>query len=86
MIAAFGLTLAGRAPAQTFTNRHNFLGWPGNDGANPQAGLAPDVTLPLSQWTPIASNVLSTSGNFTITVSNTVSPGVSQRFYILQTQ
>ena len=33
-----------------------------------------NLTLPLSQWTPVATNVLSASGNFTITVTNTVTP------------
>ena len=40
--------------------------------------------LPLSQWTPVATNILSTSGNFSITVTNTVTPTVAQRFYILE--
>ncbi len=46
-----------------------------------------NVALPLSQWTPVATNVLNVSGNFTITITNAVivnSP--SQRFFILQTQ
>jgi hypothetical protein len=42
--------------------------------------------LPLSQWTPVATNVLSAGGNFTITATNTVTRGVPQRFYILQEQ
>jgi hypothetical protein len=38
----------------------------------------------LSQWTRVATNVSSASGNFTITVTNTVTPGAGRRFYILQ--
>jgi len=48
--------------------------------------MSTNVALPLSQWTPVATNALSTSGNFTITVTDTVTRGVPQRFYILQTQ
>jgi len=45
-----------------------------------------NLTLPFSQWTRVVTNVLSTSGNFTITVTNTVTRNVPQRFYILETQ
>jgi hypothetical protein len=37
LTAGLGLTLAGRATAQNFTNLHNFTGT--SDGANPYAGL-----------------------------------------------
>ena len=62
------------------------------NGINGQSGgtyyvlMSTNPALPLSQWTPVATNVLSTSGNFTITLTNTVSRTVPQRFYILQTQ
>jgi autotransporter-associated beta strand protein len=45
-----------------------------------------NVALPLSQWTPVATNVVSTngpSGAFTFTGTNTVSSGAGQQFYIL---
>jgi hypothetical protein len=45
-----------------------------------------NLALPLSQWTPAATNLLSANGNFSITVSNTVSAALPNRFYILQTQ
>jgi PKD repeat protein len=48
--------------------------------------MSSNLALPLSQWTPVATNVLSASGNFTITVTNTVSPNLPQSFYTLQTQ
>src|ERR1035437_5325507 len=38
LIAGLGLIPAGRVTAQTFTNLHNFLGYP-SDGVNPSAGL-----------------------------------------------
>jgi uncharacterized repeat protein (TIGR03803 family) len=45
--------------------------------------MSTDVTLPLNQWTPIATNLL--SGNvFSITATNAVDPGAQQRFYTLQ--
>jgi len=48
--------------------------------------MGTSLVLPFSQWTPVATNVLSVSGNFTIIATNTVSPKVSQRFFILEEQ
>jgi hypothetical protein len=48
--------------------------------------MSTNLTLPFSQWASVATNVLSASGNFTITVTNTVTLKVSQRFYILEEQ
>lgn len=45
-----------------------------------------NVAVPLNQWLPVTTNILSASGNFTITVSNSFSPVIPQRFYILKTQ
>jgi hypothetical protein len=62
------------------------------DGINGQTGItyivltSTNLTLPLSQWTPAATNVPSLSGNFNVTVTNTVSASVPHRFYILQTK
>ncbi len=44
---------------------------------------SPILTLPLDQWTPLATNVLSSGGDFTMT--NTVNPATPQQFYLLQT-
>jgi autotransporter-associated beta strand protein len=58
-------------------------------GTNGQAGDAyylletTDLTLPISQWVPVATNVLGASGNFTFTGTNVVTPGDSQQFYLL---
>ncbi len=60
------------------------------NGANGVSGatyfvlMSTDMTLPLSQWTPVATNTVSTSGNFSITITNTVSHNAPQQFYILQ--
>ncbi|MGO8696525.1 MAG: leucine-rich repeat protein [Limisphaerales bacterium] len=62
------------------------------NGINGQSGgiyyvlMSTNLALPLSQWTPVVSNVLSVSGNFTITATNTVNRNIPQRFYILETQ
>jgi uncharacterized repeat protein (TIGR03803 family) len=48
--------------------------------------MSANLGLPLSQWTPVAAEVLTHSGNFTITATNAVSPGAPQQFYILQGQ
>jgi hypothetical protein len=55
-------------------------------GGTYYALMSTNLTQPFSQWIPVATNVLSVSGNFTITAINTVSPTVTQRFYILEEQ
>jgi uncharacterized repeat protein (TIGR03803 family) len=47
---------------------------------------SPGLNLPLSQWLPLATNVLSDDGNFTITATNAVNPAASQQFYVLKVQ
>jgi hypothetical protein len=44
-----------------------------------------NLTLPLSQWQPVYTNVLGASGSFTLTASNALTNNVAQ-FYILQVQ
>jgi hypothetical protein len=62
------------------------------DATNGQSGLtyyvlaSTNVTLPLNQWLPVTTNVLSANGNFIITVSNSFSRARPQQFYILKTQ
>ncbi|MGA2750209.1 MAG: leucine-rich repeat protein [Verrucomicrobiota bacterium] len=62
------------------------------NGINGQSGgtyyvlVSSNLALPLSAWTPVATNILSASGDFSITVTNTVSRNVRQQFYILETQ
>jgi hypothetical protein len=45
-----------------------------------------NLALPLSQWTPVATNVLNVDDYFSVTVTNAVTSGTSQRFYTLQMQ
>jgi hypothetical protein len=46
-----------------------------------------NVTLPLNQWAPVATNVLTGDGAFTITATNAANGNApSQQFFILQTQ
>jgi uncharacterized repeat protein (TIGR01451 family) len=45
-----------------------------------------NLARPLNQWTPLATNIVNTSGTtsaFTFTGTNVISPGVGQQFYIL---
>lgn len=42
-----------------------------------------NVTRPLAEWTPILTNTLGASGNFTMTAANLPDPGARQRFFIL---
>jgi len=48
--------------------------------------VSTNVALPLNQWLPATTNILSANGNFIITISNTVTPALPQQFYILKTQ
>jgi hypothetical protein len=41
-----------------------------------------NIALPLAQWTPIATNVFDSSGNFNFT--NAINPNVPGQFYLLQ--
>lgn len=45
-----------------------------------------NVSLPLNQWTSVATNVLNANGNFTFTATNAVNLNSSQQFFILQLQ
>lgn len=60
-----------------------FNGTNGLSGGTYYALMSTNLTLPFSQWTPVATNVLSASGNFTITVTNAVNVNASKRFFIL---
>jgi hypothetical protein len=45
-----------------------------------------NLALPMAQWTRVATNVFSASGNFTVIITNTVNSNTRQRFYTFQTQ
>lgn len=45
-----------------------------------------NLALPLNQWIPIATNVLTSNGDFTITATNATAISSLQQFFILQTQ
>jgi len=59
------------------------------NATNGQAGCAyyllstTNLALPRNQWTPVATNVLSSNGAYTFIGTNAVTPGASQQFYIL---
>jgi hypothetical protein len=46
--------------------------------------MTTNLALPKNQWTRIATNVLSATGNFTFTATNAVDLNAPQRFYTLQ--
>lgn len=47
---------------------------------------SPDMSAPLNQWTPVATNQLTTNGSFTIGASNIINLGEAQRYFTLQAQ
>ena len=58
----------------------------GVSGATNYLLMSTNLSQPLNQWMPVATNVPGADGNFTITATNAVNPNASQRFYILQVQ
>jgi hypothetical protein len=48
--------------------------------------MSTNLARPLSQWSPVATNVRSADGNFSIVVTNAVTPIVRQRFFVIQLQ
>jgi hypothetical protein len=60
------------------------------NGVNGSSGLtyyvltSTNLALPFSQWTPMGTNIWSTNGNFSLTVTNAVNPSDSQQFYLIQ--
>jgi fibronectin-binding autotransporter adhesin len=79
----------------TFTNQTGITSFSLNGadvvitGTNGQAGDAyyllesTNVALPLSQWVPVATNVLGASGNYIFNGTNVATPGGQYQFYIL---
>ena len=45
---------------------------------------ATNLNLPLSEWMPIATNMLDANGDFTVTITNAINPGAHKQFYVLQ--
>lgn len=58
-------------------------GFNGVQGENCVTLASIDLSLPLTSWVPIGTNVLP-AGNFTLTVTNVVDPSASKVFYTLQ--
>jgi hypothetical protein len=57
------------------------------NGTNGTAGtyvVLMNTNLTTTNWTPVATNVLTGSGNFSFTATNAVNPGASHQFYILK--
>jgi len=75
----FGIASVSRSGANLVLNATN-----GVFGGTYIVLMGTSLTEPFSQWTPVATNVLSASGNFTTIASNTVTPSLSARFFILE--
>jgi hypothetical protein len=43
-------------------------------------------TAPLSQWTPLSTNILGANGNFTVGATNIFNSGETQRYFMLEAQ
>jgi sulfatase modifying factor 1 len=85
-----GMAALGQGPTIVATSLSgtNLLlsGSSGQSGGTYYVLTSTDVSLALSQWGRVATNVLGASGNFTLTVTNTFAPGTPQRFYVLELQ
>ena len=86
MTSAFGRPGSASAASNVSGTNLVFSGVNGLSGGTYSVMTSTNLTLPLSQWTRVATNVLSANGNFTITVTNAVNSGASQQFYMLQLQ
>jgi len=63
-----------------------FSGVNGLSGGTYNLLMSTNLTLPLSQWVNVGGTVLSTNGNFTITINKPSTSGATQRYYIVQFQ
>lgn len=45
-----------------------------------------NLALSLSQWTPVATNVLAADGNFSIMITNAINRAIAKQFFILETE
>jgi hypothetical protein len=63
-----------------------FSGVNGLSGGTYSLLMSTNLTRPLSQWVNVGSTVLSTNGNFTITINKPATSGASQRYYIVRFQ
>jgi beta-galactosidase/beta-glucuronidase len=57
----------------------------GTSGGDYRLLMTTNVALPLSQWTPVLTNVFDSDGNLNLS-TNIVNPEEPERFYILQVQ
>jgi uncharacterized repeat protein (TIGR03803 family) len=46
--------------------------------------MTTNLTQARAGWTPVATNLLTANGSFSVTLTNAVSPSVSRRFYFLK--
>ncbi len=95
---SLGLTLAAPGPALTTLLPPTIAGFSLAktnlviNGSNGVSGLTyyvlttTNLSLFRSQWTSVATNVLSASGNFALTVTNALNRSVPKQFYLLQVQ
>ena len=83
----FGLTLAPLISSLNLGGTNLILNVTnGVAGETCSVWMSGDVTQPLSQWTSIATNVLSTGGDFTLTATNAVNLAAPSEFYRLKVQ
>jgi PKD repeat protein len=73
-----GISLSGQDLVLKATN--------GLDGRAYRVLRSSSASLPLNQWTSIATNTIAGSGNFILTIPNAVDPSAAQRFFRIQLQ
>ncbi len=76
--AITGVTLSGTKLTMNAVN--------GLSGSTYYVLTTTNLAVPLHQWASIATNILATSGNFILSVTNAVSPTASQQFFTLQVE
>src|SRR5262249_40668600 len=63
-----------------------FNGTGGLSGRTYHVLMSTNLTEPLNQWIPVATNVPGADGNFSFTATNAVDRNAPRRFYLLQLQ
>jgi uncharacterized delta-60 repeat protein len=84
-VTSFSLAVPG--PTLTGVSRSGgdlvFHGINGVSGGTLYLAASRDVTRPAGQWTPVATNVLTASGDFSFTLPKALTAGTTQQFYRL---
>jgi len=70
----------------SFSGSDLILNGSGVGGTTNYLLMGTNLTAPFNQWRPVATNILTADGGFSLTATNAANPAVPGRYYILQLQ